>query len=338
MKIYGKRRWIVLALCMLAFMLLASNLSHLAPFDNSVYGVIAFFHNGFMSKLAIVLTNLVHPVILLIVGFSVLFFLKKREYVVPFFANLAIPVMLHSGLKAIFVRTRPDSVVRVISQAGYSFPSGHAMTAAAFYGFMIYLVQKFTISKHVKNTLSAVMVLVILLVGMSRIYLGVHFASDVLASFLLATSYLIVFISFVDRYFAQREYSVTADLQVNKNGSLITSFAHALDGIISCLRAERNMIIHFAVMTMTGVFGFVLRISAMEWAVCLILFAAVIASELFNTALETIVDICSPEWSSKAKLAKDTAAGAVLVIALSAFAIGLMIFVPKLITVIAHEL
>ena len=78
--------------------------------------------------------------------------------------------------------------------------------------------------------------------------------------------------------------------------------------------------------------GFIFKISVMEWIVCLILFALVISLELINTAIETTVDIAMPEINEKAKYAKDIAAGAVLFSAIIAAIVGLIIFLPKIIT------
>ena len=76
--------------------------------------------------------------------------------------------------------------------------------------------------------------------------------------------------------------------------------------------------------------GIVLKISAIEWIICLVLFGLVISLELVNTAIETTVDIAMPEINEKAKFAKDIAAGAVLFSAIISAIIGLIIFVPKL--------
>ena len=76
-------------------------------------------------------------------------------------------------------------------------------------------------------------------------------------------------------------------------------------------------------------FGIILKLSVLEWIICIILFALVLAGELFNTAIENAVDIIMPERHDKAKIAKDAAAGAVLVLAIASAVVGLIIFVPK---------
>ncbi len=115
-----------------------------------------------------------------------------------------------------------------------------------------------------------------------------------------------------------------------KTKKLVNSFKYAGEGIISSLKTERNMKIHFFIMILVIIAGFVLKISAFEWIICIILFGLVIGSELFNTAIEETVDLAMPYRNDKAKLAKDISASAVLVIAISSAIIGTIIFLPKI--------
>ena len=119
-----------------------------------------------------------------------------------------------------------------------------------------------------------------------------------------------------------------------KTKKLINSFKYAFEGIISSFKSERNMKIHVFMMLFVIIFGIILKISKIEWYICLILFGIVISAELFNTAIETIVDMIMPNKNEKAKLAKDVSAGAVLVIAISSAIIGLSMFIPKLLSII----
>ena len=87
------------------------------------------------------------------------------------------------------------------------------------------------------------------------------------------------------------------------------------------------------VMLLVIVLGLILNINKTEWLICILLFGFVITLELMNTAIETAIDICMPEINPKAKLAKDTSAGAVLVVAIVSVVIGIMIFAPKLLEI-----
>ena len=115
-----------------------------------------------------------------------------------------------------------------------------------------------------------------------------------------------------------------------KSKNIVNSFKYAFQGIITSFRTERNMKIHIAIMVLVILAGIILKISKLEWIICIIAFAIVIAGELFNTAIETIVDMITTEKNEKAKIAKDVSAGAVLVLAIGAACIGIIIFIPKI--------
>lgn len=112
---------------------------------------------------------------------------------------------------------------------------------------------------------------------------------------------------------------------------IINSFKYAFEGIKSSLRTERNIKIHFSMMVLVIVAGILLDISTYEWMICIILFGMVIGGELVNTAIEEVTDLVTTEINPKAKLAKDIAAGAVLIMAITSAIIGFIIFIPKIV-------
>lgn len=115
-----------------------------------------------------------------------------------------------------------------------------------------------------------------------------------------------------------------------KKPPLRKTFGYAFEGILTGIRKERNMRIHTAAMILVVFFGTVLGLSATEWCICLVLFGLVMALELVNTAVEAVVDLVTEERKPLAKIAKDTAAGAVLIAAIMAVVIGCIIFLPKI--------
>ena len=121
---------------------------------------------------------------------------------------------------------------------------------------------------------------------------------------------------------------------VNKSKNVISSFKYAFQGMFSALKTERNLKIHITIMILVIIAGIVLKISKIEWIICIILFGLVIGGEMLNSAIETVVDIAMPDINPKAKFAKDAAAGAVLVFAIASAIIGFMIFGPKLIALL----
>lgn len=106
------------------------------------------------------------------------------------------------------------------------------------------------------------------------------------------------------------------------------SFGYAIEGIKAAFKQESHMKFHALMALAVIVCGMFFHITKNEWMLCILLIALVMAMELINTAIEAVVDLKTAEFHPLAKLAKDTAAGAVLVISLGAAIIGLMIFIP----------
>lgn len=110
--------------------------------------------------------------------------------------------------------------------------------------------------------------------------------------------------------------------------SRIESFRYAFQGWHYVLRTQRNAWIHSFIATAVFLVGWWLRIPARDWALIVLTAAFVFTAEFINTAIEAVVDLASPEHHELAKVAKDVAAGAVLVSALAAIIIGLLILGP----------
>lgn len=111
---------------------------------------------------------------------------------------------------------------------------------------------------------------------------------------------------------------------------IVNSFKYAFEGFVSSFKTEKNMKIHIIIMILVIIAGILLKINKYEWIICIICFALVIGGELFNTVIETVVDMVMPYKNEKAKLAKDISASGVLVLAIGAAIIGLIIFIPKI--------
>ena len=107
-------------------------------------------------------------------------------------------------------------------------------------------------------------------------------------------------------------------------GSLKSSFYYAFQGIMTCLKNERNIKIHCTMAALVVTAGAILRISAVEWSICFALFGLIM-----GLAIEAVVDLVTEERRPLAKVAKDTAAGAVLIASVMAAIAGLIIFLPK---------
>lgn len=110
----------------------------------------------------------------------------------------------------------------------------------------------------------------------------------------------------------------------------LRSFGYAWNGIRSCVGKEQNLSFHLIATVIVVIAGFVLGITHTEWIAVILCIGMVIAAELFNSAIERLVDLVSPQRHPLAGQVKDIAAGAVLVCAAAAAIIGLIIFIPYL--------
>ena len=113
--------------------------------------------------------------------------------------------------------------------------------------------------------------------------------------------------------------------------SIIKSFKDAISGIINTIPTERNLKIQVITMIFVIAAGLIVRLSSIEWIICIIIFGLVISAELFNTAIEKTLDYINEDYCDEFKFIKDASAAAVLVLAIASAIIGLIIFVPKLI-------
>ena len=118
----------------------------------------------------------------------------------------------------------------------------------------------------------------------------------------------------------------------------IESFRHALRGVAGVVRTEHNAWIHVCATMLAIGLGFSLEIGRGEWLAVLLAIILVWAAEIFNTAIEMLCDVVSPGYDTRIKGVKDTAAGAVLICALGAVAVGLLVFGPRLLSLAANLL
>ncbi len=125
-----------------------------------------------------------------VIAFCLLLFIPQRlreSVALPVSSAVILSGILNFILKNIFARERPD-ILRLISETGYSFPSGHAMINASLYTMLVLLIFKYIDSTPKKAVLSVLCAALAVLIGCSRIYLGVHYAGDVIGGWLIGFS------------------------------------------------------------------------------------------------------------------------------------------------------
>ncbi|GAB1405111.1 diacylglycerol kinase family protein [Lentimicrobium sp.] len=115
---------------------------------------------------------------------------------------------------------------------------------------------------------------------------------------------------------------------------LFKGFKTAFRGVGIAIRSERNLRLHFIIMFGVIFCGFFLRISMFEWLIVITMFGLVISFELLNTAVEKLCDVIEPNKDERIRTIKDISAAAVLWSAIMAFGVGLLIFLPKIISLL----
>ena len=188
-------KWIILFICLTIFLGLAEDVFNKELMNGDIMGY-KFVSTYLMSDFAT-------PITKFITNFGGAIFIIKKIGI-SIISNLVIITAINQILKRIVQRPRPTEY-RIIEETGYSFPSGHSMVSMAFYGYLIYLIYKYVKNKYLKYISIILLSILICSIGISRIYLGVHYTSDVLAGFMISISYLIIYISAVNKFFIKDE-------------------------------------------------------------------------------------------------------------------------------------
>lgn len=179
------------------FILLSYNVytapHRLTPMDNTITAIIREPYPK-LNQFFIWYTQVANSIVLTILTIvTALIFFKKKLLVEAIWLIInvcCIAGILNYGLKHFFMRQRPD-LLHLVTEHSYSFPSGHSIGSMVFYGTLLFLLPQFVKQAKRCFLLQSLLGLSILLIGISRIYLGVHFPSDVLGGFSLGLSWLL---------------------------------------------------------------------------------------------------------------------------------------------------
>ena len=119
---------------------------------------------------------------------------NRKTYGLPVSLACLGGVAVYKPMKHLVLRARPDEVFHLVTQGGYSFPSGHSVTSIVFYGLLLYLIQKHCQNQKLKTALSWVCGILAIAIGPSRVYVGVHWPTDVLAGWCIGGGVLLIVI------------------------------------------------------------------------------------------------------------------------------------------------
>ena len=199
-------RWMLLFICLIGFFALAEDVFHQEIMNGDIVGydiVSKLFKFNASTPIAKFITNFGGAIFVISLTTILFFVIKDKKIGISIITNLGIVTILNQIIKFIMQRPRPTEF-RIIEETGYSFPSGHSMVSLAFYGYLIYLIYKYINNKHLKRTLIIILSVLICIIGVSRIYLGVHYTSDVLGGFLISFAYLIIYIELVNKFVLEK--------------------------------------------------------------------------------------------------------------------------------------
>lgn len=195
-------KWIILFICLIGFLAIAEDVFNKEIMSGDIIGyklVSTFLISDFATPIAKFITNFGGAIFLIALTIVLLVLIKNKKIGISIFSNLVIVTILNQLLKAILQRPRPTEY-RIVEETGYSFPSGHSMVSMAFYGYLIYLIYKYVKNKYIKWISIVLLSILVCSIGISRIYLGVHYTSDVLGGFLISMSYLVIYISAANKF------------------------------------------------------------------------------------------------------------------------------------------
>ena len=196
MKKKDRNNLIVIGIFILLFVIVTMFISNglTKDIDNSVYSFIISFRCNFLDNYFKLITKLGNfTYIIIVLGICVLFI--KNKYVVYLCLSMSLSVIFNYIIKHIIKRDRPN-VLRLISQGGYSYPSGHTMISLCCYGYLFYYVYKYVKNKYLRISLLVLLSLIIISIPISRIYVGVHYFSDIVGGLLLGGVILFIVIRY----------------------------------------------------------------------------------------------------------------------------------------------
>lgn len=162
--------------------------------DQFIESLVIGIRSERFTKVMTNFTNLGGGYALAVICILLFFFIKNKKIPLSITINLVTVFITSQLFKAIFRRPRPNGIL-LGSATGYSYPSGHTMVSFAFYIYILYLLCKKINNKLVRLLLIIFTTLLLTLIAFSRIYLGVHYFSDIMGGLLLGTSYIFIFIN-----------------------------------------------------------------------------------------------------------------------------------------------
>lgn len=189
-------------------------------FDQLIYNFVIGIFKVFDTKTVLffkMVTTLGSTIVICTIIFSLFLLFKKKKYFLHTGIACLLGVIIESILKIIIKKPRPtDEFWPLTNETTYSFPSGHSFMSMVLYGMLIYFVCKEVKNKKLRYFAVCIFSLIIFLVGLSRIYLGVHYATDVVGGYILGLVFLVLYIKLVIEKNDRKEKKIKSGLKKSK--------------------------------------------------------------------------------------------------------------------------
>ncbi len=210
LKLTNILKYAIMLICIIAFLAILEDVysKEQIKIDNIIYEfIILNIRQEPLTLIMKIITTLGSAYCIIAITAAIIIFEKDNKTKIVVLINLIVITLMNQLLKNIVQRPRPVQYM-IIKQNGYSFPSGHSMISVAFYGLIIYLLWKNMKNKKYKYITCTILTIITILIGFSRIYLGVHYTSDVLAGGLLSIAYLILYTSIIKTQFNNNQKKI----------------------------------------------------------------------------------------------------------------------------------
>lgn len=194
-------KWIIFGILLIVFIMIMICIKNgkIVHFDNATYKLVTYNTNTVLDNINHIFTFFGSTIWMVLLALTFLITIKDKKKAIIICGCLIISILLNIGIKNIFMRERP-LVRKLVEETSFSFPSGHTTAAVSLYGIILFFIIKSNLAKNKKIIYSTGLIMLIFFIGVSRIYLGAHFASDVIGATVISIAFLILYTAIIERF------------------------------------------------------------------------------------------------------------------------------------------
>lgn len=202
MRISNKLIYTIIACCILIFAITASlvMMEKTALLDKDLFAWVIEQRRIILDKIFVCITYMGNWQTVTIIGIALLLVpLTCKKIGIPFVIATVLSSAIYKLLKDVFQRMRPPEELHLVQEHDFSFPSGHSMNCMVCYGILIYLIRKYCPNRVIANILTVVLSILIICIGSSRVYVGVHYPTDVIGGWAAGMAFLMIAIRILEK-------------------------------------------------------------------------------------------------------------------------------------------